>query len=259
MIGGRLNRYMLTQTLSGLGLALLTIATVIILVDFVEQSRAIGTRVDVSTFDLLGLTLLRAPSLLETTLPFIFLFGVLTSLFRLNRRSELIVMRASGMSAWRILTAPMVFAIVAGIVGATALNPLAAAGNAEFQRRRDALMNVRQTPGLEEPVWLRETTADGFTVISATALEENRQSLRRPTFYHFSLSDEGIPSLERRIDGEAAQLMDGFWEVSNAIERTPNESALELGLVTLPTQINRQALFERARSPQGVSFWDLPA
>ena len=97
MTGGRLNRYMLTQTLSGLGLALLTITTVIVLVDFVEQSRAIGTRVDVSTLDLLGLTLLKTPLLLETTLPFIFLFGILTSLFRLNRRSELIVMRASGM------------------------------------------------------------------------------------------------------------------------------------------------------------------
>jgi len=258
MTGGRLNRYMLTQTLSGLGLALLTITTVIVLVDFVEQSRAIGTRVDVSTLDLLGLTLLKTPLLLETTLPFIFLFGILTSLFRLNRRSELIVMRASGMSAWRILTAPMLFAVVAGVIGATALNPLAAAGNAEFQRRRDALMNVRQTPGVEEPVWLRETTADGFTVISAMALEENRQEVRRPTFYHFSLSDDGVPSLERRIDGATAQLMDGFWEVTDAIERLPNESALELGMITLPTQINRQALFERARSPQGVSFWDLP-
>ena len=35
-------------------------------------------------------------------------------------------------------------------------------------------------------------------------------------------------------------------------------AAVDLGLVTLPTQINRQALFERARSPEGVSFWDLP-
>jgi lipopolysaccharide export system permease protein len=28
--------------------------------------------------------------------------------------------------------------------------------------------------------------------------------------------------------------------------------------VTIPTLINRQALFERARSPDGVSVWDLP-
>ncbi|WP_300543237.1 LptF/LptG family permease [Maricaulis sp.] len=259
MTGGRLNRYMLFQTLSGLGLAALTITTVIVLVDFVEQSRAIGTRVDVSTFDLLSLTLLKTPSLLETTLPFIFLFGILTSLFRLNRRSELIVMRASGMSAWRILTAPMIFALLAGIVGATALNPLAAAGNAEFERRRDALMNVRRAIGVEQPVWLREATTDGFTVISATTLEENRQELRNPVFYQFAVDDAGIPRLERRIDAAAATLENGFWQVTGAIERSPAAPRLQLGTITMPTLINRQALFERARSPEGVSFWDLPA
>lgn len=258
MIGGRLNRYMLTQTAGGLGLAGITIATVIVLVDFVEQSRNIGTRTDVSTLDLLGLTLLKTPTLLETTLPFVFLFGILTSLFMLNRRSELIVMRASGMSAWRILTAPMILALLAGVLGAMALNPLAAQGNAEFERRRDALMNVRQAPGTEEPVWLRETTVDGFTVIAASGLEENRQELREPVFYHFSVDQNGVPGLERRIDAENARLMDGFWEVEGAVERTPNAAAMELGLVTMPTLINRQALFERARSPEGVSFWDLP-
>ena len=258
MIGGRLHRYMLTQTLTGLGLAVATITTVIVLVDFVEQSRNIATRVDVSTADLLGLTLLKTPALLETTLPFIFLFGILTSLFRLNRRSELIVMRASGMSAWRILTAPMVLAIVAGIAGAMLLNPLAARGNAEFERRRDALMNVQQAPGTEEPVWLRETTVDGFTVISAEGLEENRQQLREPVFYHFAVNENGVPSLKRRINAVSARLMDGYWDVTGAVERSPDAPTVELGAVTMPTTVNRQALFERARSPEGVSFWDLP-
>ncbi|WP_203293466.1 LPS export ABC transporter permease LptG [Maricaulis parjimensis] len=258
MIGGRLNRYMMTQTLTGLGLAALTISTVIILVDFVEQSRAIGTRVDASTLDLLSLTLLKTPALLETTLPFIFLFGILTSLFRLNRRSELIVMRASGMSAWRILTAPMLLAICAGIAGAVALNPLAAMGSAEFQNRRDQLMNVQRATGVEEPIWLRETSEDGFTVIAATALQENRQELMDPTFYIFTLDENGVPNLDRRIDAAQARLSDGFWQIIDAVERSPNAPTRTLQEETLPTQINRQALFERSRSPEGVSFWDLP-
>ena len=258
MRGGRLNRYMLTQTLSGLGVALLTIAAVIVLVDFVEQSRAIGTRADVSTLDLLGLTLLKTPSLLETTLPFVFLFGTLSSLFRLNRRSELIVMRASGMSAWRILAAPMMFAVIAGLLGAMALNPLAATGNAAFERRRDALVNVQPVAGTEEPVWLRETTVDGFTVVAASGLQEDRQELRDPIFFIFGVNARGVPRLERRIDAEIATLRDGFWEIGQAIERAQGESSIELGLVTMPTSINRQALFERSRSPDGVSFWDLP-
>jgi len=258
MLTSRLNRYMMVQTLVGLCVALLVISTVIILVDFVEQSRAIGTRVDIGSLDLLGLTLLKTPSLIETTLPFVFLFGVLTSLFRLNRSSELIVMRASGMSAWRILSAPIALALIGGLLGALALNPLGSAGNAEFEHRRDALMDVRRSPDVEEPVWLRETNLDGFTVIAALSLNEDSQRLMTPAFMYFSVNAEGVPQLERRIDAASASLRDGFWEVTDAVERTPNSTALDLGLVTIPTLINRQALFERARSPDGVSVWDLP-
>ncbi|MHA6288374.1 LptF/LptG family permease [Maricaulis sp. CAU 1757] len=259
MIGARLNRYMLLQTLGGLAVALATISTVIILVDFVEQSRSIGTRADVSVLEVLALTLLRAPSLIEETLPFVFLFGILTSLFRLNRRSELIVMRASGMSAWRILAAPMAFALVAGVVGALVLNPLAAAGLAEYEAQRNALMNIRPA-GVEEPVWLRESNIDGFTVIAAESLDENRQELNEPIFFIFSVSDDNVPTLERRIDAEMASLNDQYWEIVRAVERAPgaDRPAQELGDISMPTSINRQALFERSRSPDGVPFWDLP-
>jgi lipopolysaccharide export system permease protein len=236
----------------------MVISTVIILVDFVEQSRAIGTRVDVSTLDLFGLTLLKTPSLIETTLPFVFLFGVLTSLFRLNRSSELIVMRASGMSAWRILSAPIMLALLGGVLGTIALNPLGSAGNAQFEHRRDELMDVRRSPDVAQPVWLRETNLDGFTVIAALSLDEDTQRLMTPAFMYFSIDERRVPQLERRIDASAASLRDGFWELQDAVERTPNSAALPLGMVTIPTQINRQALFERSRSPNGVSVWDLP-
>lgn len=253
------HRYMFTQTLAGLAVALLVVAAVIILVDFVEQSRTLGTRVDIGTAQLLSLTMLKAPSLLETTLPFVFLFGVLSSLFRLNRRSELIVMRASGMSAWRILAAPMVLAIGVGVISTTIINPIGAAGLAEYESRRDALTNVRRDPGQDEPVWLRETQADGFTVIAAEALEEDSQQLRAPVFLYYGIDERGVPRLERRLDAERASLdANGFWQIENAIERAPGASALTVGNISQPTTINRQALFERSRSPDGVSFWDLP-
>lgn len=253
-----INRYMFMQTLYGLGMALLVIAAVIILVDFVEQSRAIGTRVDVSSLQLLGLTALKTPSLIETTLPFVFLFGVLTSLFRLNRSSELIVMRGSGISAWRILTAPMTMAVLAGVIGMTGLNPLGAAGNAEFEQRRDALMDVRRDPTQQAPVWLREALVDGFVVIAADGLEEDSRILRNPTFFFYLISENGVPTLDRRIDSDAARLEENHWAMDSAIERGPEPSLVELAEFTISTTIDRQALFERARSPDGVAFWDLP-
>ncbi len=255
---GQLNRYMFMQTLFGLALAAGIIAGVILLVDFVEQTRAIGTRADVSTLELAGLTALKAPALLETTLPFMFLFGVLTALFRLNRRSEIVVMRGSGVSAWRILSAPLILSVIVGLLGAMVLNPLGAAGNAAFERQRDLLMNVQRAPDSAEPIWLREVNIDGYTIIAAESLQEDRQEIHNASFLYFQVGADDVPSLSRRIDAPIAFLRDGHWEVPTSVERIPESPASELGLVRLETSINRQALFERARSPEGVSFWDLP-
>lgn len=258
MIRSLLNRYMLVQTLMGLGVALLVVGTVIVLVDFVEQSRAVGTRADVGIFDLLTLTLLKAPALLETTLPFVFLFGMLTALFRLNRRSELVVMRASGVSAWRILNAPIFLAITAGIASATLLNPLGAQLNVQYEQLRDRFMNVQFDPDAEDPVWLRETTSSGFIVVAADALDDDNQILISPAFLIYSIDAGRVPRLERRIDAEQAQLMDGYWDITGAEENTSGGVYANLGDVSMTTSVGRQALFERSRSPNGVAFWDLP-
>ena len=254
----RLSRYLAFETIIGLIGAIMVIGAVILLVDFVEQSRAIGTRVEVSALDLLTLTALKAPLLLEETLPFVFLFGVLATLFRLNRRSELIVMRASGYSAWRILAAPMVIAFIAGILGATALNPIGAAMNAEFERRQEDLTRIRTDVEANDPVWLRETTSEGFTVVAAQALNENSRQLLEPRFYYYSQNEAGAPAFERRIDASSADLSAGFWVLAGAIEREPGKDPVAIGALSIPTSIDRQALFERSRSPRGVSFWDLP-
>ena len=254
----RLSRYLALETLIGLIGAITVIGAVILLVDFVEQTRAIGTRVEVSTLDLLYLTFLKAPLLLEETLPFVFLFGVLATLFRLNRRSELIVMRASGYSAWRILAAPLLIAFVAGILGATALNPVGAAMNAEFERRQENLTRIRTDVEAEDPVWLRESTPDGFTVVAARTLDENARRIQGASFYFYDQPAEAGPRFERRIDADFADLSAGFWVLEGAVERSPGQDPVEIGALSIPTSIDRQALFERSRSPRGVAFWDLP-
>jgi hypothetical protein len=64
---GRLWRYIFTQTLIGLLGAALIITAVIMLIDFVETSRDIGTRVGISAFQALHLSLLKVPLLVQDT------------------------------------------------------------------------------------------------------------------------------------------------------------------------------------------------
>lgn len=77
-------------------------AFLIMLVDFLEMSRRVGER-DVDTVTLLLLIVYRAPFFTEQLLPFAVLFGAIGTFLTLSRRLELVVARASGISAWQFI------------------------------------------------------------------------------------------------------------------------------------------------------------
>ena len=60
-----LERYVLTRTLRAVAGALAVIAAVVMLIDFVEISRDIGGRVDMSAAGLIGLMLMKSPAVIE--------------------------------------------------------------------------------------------------------------------------------------------------------------------------------------------------
>ena len=256
----RLSRYIFWQTLGGVLSAAAVISAVIILIDFVETSRDIATRADISALQALQLTLLKAPLLVQDALPFMVLFGVLFTFFRLSRRSELIVMRASGYSAWRILAPAAVLTVALGALSATALNPLGAAANAQFEAMRDQMLGGQtgEARGAAGDIWLREQRSDGFTIITADSLDADAETLRNPVFRTYRFEEDGAPILERRITSDNARLAGGFWVLDAGVEREPGLAPAALGAVSLPTNIGGQALFERTRSPGATAFWDLP-
>jgi SAM-dependent methyltransferase len=127
----------------------------ILLIDFVEVSRTVGGRGDAGFPKLLWLTLLKAPSTILTLLPFAFLFGTLAAFVGLNRRSELIAMRAAGVSAWRFILPATAAAFLVGAVTVAALNPLTAMLGAQFEQSRDAVLEEFQT-STPKDTWLRQ-------------------------------------------------------------------------------------------------------
>ena len=92
---GRIERYVLIQQMKSLGVALAVIAALVMLIDFVEVSRGLNSSGELSGGRILGLVMVKSPSVIVQLLPFVFLFGTLGAFVSLNRRSELIAMRAA--------------------------------------------------------------------------------------------------------------------------------------------------------------------
>ena len=80
---GGIERYVLVQQLKSLGVALAVISALVMLIDFVEVSRGVGSAQDLSAVRIFGLVLLKSPSVIVQLMPFVFLFGTLSAFISL--------------------------------------------------------------------------------------------------------------------------------------------------------------------------------
>jgi lipopolysaccharide export system permease protein len=259
-VSSRLERYVLGRTLAGVGAALAVISAVILLVQFVDLSRTMGVRADVSAGDIFGLTLLKTPAVIEILLPFVFLFGGIGAYVGLNRRSELVAMRAAGVSAWRFIMPAAGAAFIAGILAVLAVNPISSALNARFEADRARIMSnyLGDTP---KDIWLRQGDEHTQMVIHAKSRDtvQGEVRLRGVSLFVYQKNKAGQPEFKRRLEAAEAVLRPGFWQLKDVREATAGESSVRSDSLSIRSSLDSEAAVERFASPSAIAFWRLPA
>lgn len=254
----RLGRYVVARVFSGVMVALIGVLASILLIDMVEQMRTVGTRADISLLDALRLTLLKTPTLMEQTLPFIVLAGTMMAIIGLNRSSELVAMRAAGVSAWRFLTPSAFVGFAIGVLAITALNPLGAHLYQRFEtEKQQALAQTAETTG-HNGVWIRQGDPAGQVVIHADSVDPSGSTLLGATFMFFEVQND-VLRFTRRIRAARAELRPGFWQLSDLVEATPGGRPARQNHLAIPTSLDASELINRFVNPATLSFWDLPA
>jgi len=256
---GQIERYVLVQQARSLGIALGVIAALIMLIDFVEISRGVGSDVDLSGARIFGLMLLKSPQVIIQLLPFVFLFGTLAAFVGLNRRSELIAMRAAGVSAWRFVLPAAGAALVFGLITVSALGPLAASADGLFQRERTRLSGSAAGVEAVPTVWIREGDDTRQMVIRAERQDRSSARLLDVTFFIYTNGAEGMRTFSERIDADSASLSNGSWRLVNAVGAEIGQRAVRYATLDLPSSLADEEAFERFARPQATSFWSLPA
>lgn len=253
-----LTRYIFSRSLRSLLIAFLVVTSIIMLVDFVEANRDVGAELDISSLQLFWLTTLKTPSLIEQTIPFVVLFGMIGAIHGMNRRSELIVMRASGQSAWSIIRPSLWLAAIVGIGWALLFNPLSSRMYDQFETLSAEWTGGGQTTS-DNDIWLREGRGDQQIVIRARSIDLSTRTLYDATFFIMDRDGNNETDFSRRYDAETAQLVvQGFWQLLNVIENAPSEAMQKLDGISLPTTIDTQVLSEQADGRALAGFWDMP-
>ena len=250
--------YVFFRSLRSLLVALLVVTSIIMLVDFVEANRDLSADIDVRSFQLFALTILKTPTLMEQTIPFVVLFGMLGAINDLNRRSELIVMRASGQSAWSIIRPALWLAAAVGVAWALVFNPLASYMYDKFEVQSATWLGA-EPKIFENDIWLRGGRVGQQTVIRAAIVDLASQTINDATFFLMDVQTDGQTNFTRRFDAQSAQLItQGYWQLTNVIENAPGEAMQRHDAISLPTSIDIETLRQQADRNSRAGFWSMP-
>jgi lipopolysaccharide export system permease protein len=258
MFGPRtLRRYVAKRFLLSILGAFAVCAALIFMIDMIELLRLSRRATDLSMGSLLWMALLRLPAFTEILLAFAVLVGGIGALLSLNRKSELIVMRAGGMSVWQFLRPGLVVALVLGVAAVALYNPLAAAARSEAERLiaeafgREASLLASSGEGS----WLRQDGVDGQSVMSAKVIADQGLSLVGVTVFQFDVQGRFV----ERIDADRANLADGYWELHKAKVSRPGREPEDFDTFTVSTYLTRERVTEALGSEIAVSMWQVPS
>ncbi len=234
---------------------------VMYLIDMVEQVRRFA-QADIGFGQTAELALLNVPATLYRILPLIVILAAIGLFLALARSSELVVIRAAGRSALRMLASPLLAAFLLGALAVAVLNPIVAGTSKRYDdlsnRYRLGTDNILSVTG--EGIWLRQGGADGQTVIHALKTNGDGTTFRKVSFTTFA-PESGPVS---RIDAKEATLENGEWVIRDAKQwqfepgGNPEQKAVRHDAIHLASDLTPDQIRDGFGSPSLVPIWQLP-
>lgn len=254
---GTLARYFSARFFIAMLAMFLICCVLIFFVDFIEMLRRAGNYSgDVPGLLLAWMTLLRLPSFSELVLPFAVLIGTIGIFLMLSRSSELVVLRAAGVSVWQFTLPAMIVAFLLGVGFVLLYNPIAAVARGEAERlyaaafgRGESLLKTRNAGA-----WLREDGADGPSVVHSAEVLNQGLELKGVTVFQYD-RDHG---LTERIEAKRAVLKDGRWELEEVWVSAVGQEPAFYQRYLLSTYLTPTQVRDSLGTVYSISFWDLP-
>jgi lipopolysaccharide export system permease protein len=257
-----LSIYIVRQFVLSVGAMLLALSGLVAMFDFIELLRRSASLPD-ATFGIVSqIAALRLPYVSMQILPFAVLLGGILCFWRLTRSSELIVARASGISAWEFLAAPTLCAMLLGVIATAFVSPVSSVMLAKAEAMENSYLRSTGGPLALNggQLWLRQSdrvlSPQGVAIIHAHAVELRGKQLTAQDVSVFRL--DGADRLLARIEATRATLVRGAWRLANARTIHPDELPGASAEITLPTDLTVNRVQESFASPDTLSVWALP-
>lgn len=254
MIYSTLGRYFLRRYIVTAIWFFLGVCAIIFLADFSETSRRMASMQGYSVSGALAFTAMRTPLIFLQTVPTLTLFIGMTVMIALNRRYELVVTRAAGVSVWQFMTPFVTGAFLIGLFSILVVNPLAAWGQRESISLEASWREAsNRAPRSTFLPWIRQVSNGNDVIIGAKSYEAEGTELFDVVVIHF----DGDGRVILRQDASKAKLEDGYWSLTNVIENRPGEIPVRIETAQVSTNLKQEFLQESLSQPETIAFFDL--
>jgi lipopolysaccharide export system permease protein len=189
------------------------------------------------------------------TVPFVALFAAMTLLVSLNRRSELVITRAAGISIWQFMLPPALGAFIFGLFIILLFNPIAAMGLARSQVfEADMRATDTSSPSSVIP-WIRQKTGDSDTIIGARSSLNQGLELVDASFFRIDSAGD----IFERLDADRAYLREGHWELIGVDRYVGGVREPRVATMNVPTNLRKEFVEERLARPETIPLFELPS
>lgn len=181
-------------------------------------------------------------------LPVTVLIGAIIALLDLQGNRELMVIKASGISIWRIVRGPVVFIIFSSV----AISLVFDSWVTELNRSIVSVPRSGDTNiGGADQIWLKQESTSGNFVVQATRAARGTNTVSVATFFM-------PPGLEvSRIEAATAELTFGEWVLEDVTLITSNNLPQKVATYRVPTSSTPADLELRLAATDDFTFFEL--
>lgn len=256
MMTGTLARYFGLRFLVAVIAIFMGLLLLVAMVDFIEMMRRTADMKDVSVLLVAKISLYRVPHLAERVLPFTVMTAAMVCYLNLSRRLELVVARASGISAWQFVGPAVIIALLLGAATTALYNPISASLREQSAKLEAVLFQrTRSFHDVGSGFWVRQRSDEGQAVINAKSSSQQGVQLAGVTVFRFDDSDR----FKQRIEAKTATLHPGYWRLEGARIYSRDDPPVDLGAYDLKTNLTLTQVRESFATPDTVPFWQLLA
>ncbi len=234
----------------------LVIAAIVIIVDGIDQYTSISGYEATLTQKIL-FVVMRVPQIIYTFFPLIFLVASLSFFLNLSRNSELVALRAAGVSAVKIVLVPVIATLV---LSAIILGPYhfgmvksrIVSNNLEETIKGVPTQKIRT---VRDGMWVKENIDTETRFIHVPRVNWRTNDMFNVEIYRFRENNK----LERLLANKAI-LKDSQWQLTNVqVDQVDlDQGRQDLTEMTLESNLNFEQIFDAYTNPRYVTLFQMP-